>query len=97
MNSKCKTCPLWSDEGCQHNEPCPILDDASDARNVDYVSELEAERDKLRAALDGLIIALEGYFGKTRETFFDDADCDSGELYFAAEYNAAQEALKGGE
>lgn len=54
MNSKCKTCPLWSDEGCQHNEPCPILDDASDARNVDYVSELESERAKLRAALENV-------------------------------------------
>lgn len=37
---------------------------------------------------------LEGYFGKTEKDFFEDCNEDSGELYFAAEYNEAINALK---
>lgn len=58
------------------------------------IKELAAERDRLREALVKLKECLEGYFGKTEKDFFEDCNEDSGELYFAAEYNAAVNALK---
>ena len=66
------------------------IEDARAAR----IAELEAERDRMREALVKLKECLEGYFGKTEKDFFEDCNEDSGELYFAAEYNAAVNALK---
>ena len=66
------------------------IEDARAAR----IAELEAERDRMQEALVKLKECLEGYFGKTEKDFFEDCNEDSGELYFAAEYNAAVNALK---
>lgn len=55
---------------------------------------LIAAAPEMYKALLKLKECLEGYFGKTEKDFFEDCNEDSGELYFAAEYNEAINALK---
>ena len=69
--------------------PLNLTQEESDAN-----AALIAAAPEMYEALVKLKECLEGYFGKTEKDFFKDCNEDSGELYFAAEYNAAVNALK---